>query len=89
MGEPTPGPWLVNPARAWIEVPDADAPICAMLWPTDLRNEDETFDNARLIAAAPELLAALQEMLRVCDLSPDDSPHRSQAIAAINKALGK
>jgi hypothetical protein len=30
-----------------------------MLWPTDERSEAETAANARLIAAAPELLDAL------------------------------
>jgi hypothetical protein len=58
-GAATAGPWLVNPVSAWIEIPNADAPICALLWPTDLRSEDETFANGRLISAAPDLLSAL------------------------------
>lgn len=58
----TPGPWLVNPLNAWVEVPDADAPICSMLWPTDLRGEDETYANARLIASAPDMAEELRQL---------------------------
>lgn len=64
MGAPgtTPGPWWVNPLSAWVEIPTADAPICAMLWPTDLRSEDETFANARQIAASDEMYDALDAL---------------------------
>jgi len=59
----TPGPWIVNPFNAWVELPGVNAPICAMLWRTELRSEDETLANARLIAAAPELVEALREFV--------------------------
>lgn len=62
----TPGPWLINPEKAWIEIPNADAPICAMLWPTRLRDEDETRANARLIAAAPDLLDYVRRCASNC-----------------------
>lgn len=63
---PTPGPWSVNPLTARVDcaVLDEDGdplPICELLWPTDYRSEDETFANGRLIAAALELLEALEE----------------------------
>lgn len=54
----------------------------------DVRDWDETVANARLIAAAPELLEALEEMYRVCNASSDDAPHRVKARAAIAKAKG-
>lgn len=58
----TDGPWLVHPVKARV---DAMAngkvmPICELLWPTDLRSEEETLANAELIAAAPKMIKALQ-----------------------------
>lgn len=47
-------------------------------------------DNARLIAAAPDLLTALQDLLKVVNVRIDD-PRIEQfdaARAAINKATG-
>jgi hypothetical protein len=74
-------------------VPDRDAPICGMLWPTDLRSEDETFDNARLIAAAPELLEALltfEKQWNACGPNSDFGRHfqsvRDVAVEALAKA---
>ena len=73
-GGHTPGPWVVNPFTARIDVPGRDAPICALLWPTDLRSEDETFANGRLIASAPDLLAALEWMVANDDTNEGDEP---------------
>ncbi len=44
--------------------------------------------NAYLIAAAPDLLEALEEMYEICNMSSDDAPHRVKARAAITKARG-
>jgi len=66
----TPGPWLC-------EMPDDDGSIfiigsdlgglvgAAHCWPTeiDTRGSDRVRANARLIAAAPELLEALRDMV--------------------------
>lgn len=82
----TPGPWLVSPFCARVEVPDADAPICELLWPTDLRSEEETYDNAALIASAPALLEALQSLERYLR----DTPHHNAIeAAAARKAIAK
>lgn len=69
MGAPgtTPGPWFVSPLSAQIEVPDRDAPICQLLWPTDLRSEDETFANARQMAASGDLYDALAGIMARLD----------------------
>jgi len=58
----TPGPWSVNSKAALIDPPDGES-ICLMRWPTNVRSEEETKANARLIAAAPELLEALTGIL--------------------------
>jgi hypothetical protein len=45
--------------------------------------------DAHLIAAAPDLLEALEEMYAMCNMSPEDAPHRVKARAAIAKAKGE
>lgn len=49
-------------------------------------SEQEQRSNAKLIAAAPDLLEALQEVLRVADRATDEF---DMARAAIAKALGQ
>lgn len=58
----TPGPWAVHPDDARVDafVGGNPYPICLLLWPSDMRSEAETYANARLIAAAPTMLAALE-----------------------------
>ena len=59
----TPGEWLVDPFRARIVVPDSDAPICEMLWPTKLRSESETEANAEFICEFRNRFAALHRAI--------------------------
>ena len=97
MTDFTKGPWAVNPVSAHVDVmveqPDGSmvpVPICALLWPTDERSEDETEANAHLIAAAPDLLDALQAVMneksRGRSVVPI-GPAWDQGCAAIAKAL--
>lgn len=55
----TPAPWAVNPFLAQVDGAPATeeglTPICQLLWPTDVRSEEETQANANLISLAPEL----------------------------------
>lgn len=60
-----------------------------MLWPTDWRTEDETFSNARLIAAAPELLEALKLLATLVTGLGWNGEAIDQANAAIAKAEGR
>lgn len=89
MADPTAGVWAVNPVNAWVEVLGEDAPICAMLWPTDLRSEEETFANAQLITAAKDLLEAAHCALIITADAPDTAGKRiaeDMLRAAITKA---
>lgn len=96
----TPGPWLATYDRGYsnwiIDVIDDKEQLVAYAIP-DSKIESEA--NARLIATAPELLEALQEIIRQHDLDTESTllppiPNRwmeaiSKAEKAINKALGQ
>lgn len=91
-GQHTPGPWKLSegdtalwgtsPLRARVRLANIirHAPM----------NGIDSEANARLIAAAPELLEALQGLLRVIDAEQEAcgiyKAHREQAVNAINKA---
>ena len=85
----TPGPWMVNDAkgRRWIETRGDDA--IAQVLKDDCSRE--TFDaNASLIAAAPDLLEALQGLIDDCGFGRIifDTPAATRAREAIAKAIG-
>lgn len=100
MSEHTPGPWAVNPALAQVDAfvlspSQAPIPVCQMLWPTDERSEAETEANARLVAAAPDILAALKEARKGCQLLDDlcacgaDDDYVRDLLSTIDSALAK
>ena len=60
--------------------------ICALHWPDLHRTEAEVRANAQLIAAAPEVLAALKYARRMVNASECDIAYIDAAIA---KAEGK
>ena len=74
----TPGPWAVGGTRDFFQVGTADAPDgrpCIVFW-TGFDSSDQPVEeqraNARLIAAAPDLLEAISVTLADCaDLLPD------------------
>ena len=93
----TPGPWVVEACGACIQVAQSpDHPAIAEMW---LRgNRDQELANARLIAAAPDLLAALQELAEIVQGALDDTNLHGlgmdsftlqPARLAIAKALGE
>lgn len=96
MSKHTPGPWFINNYNAQI---DADAfgnkPVCQLLWPTAIRSENETLANARLIAAAPELLEVLKECRKMYGgfagsaHYPDEARLIDKIDAVIKKAEGE
>ena len=93
----TPGPWTVDPKTLAVYAPDRHGHAAAVLvadcdcsWL--LANEIRA--NAALVAAAPDLLAALQALVGEADLGEidhDDSTRAllAQARAAIARATGR
>ena len=91
---PTPGPWhlrLSDNATPHILHGDATADlddmahrVCVM--PAEIMQSFNSFANARLIAAAPDLLQALEGVVRVADRATVEF---DSARAAIAKAKGE
>lgn len=75
----TPGPWIYNDTTAQVHPPHSAA--IAEVYDHDMNREA----NARLIVAAPELLAALQKAVARQGFSNDEL---LSARAAIANALG-
>jgi hypothetical protein len=63
----TPGPWTIDPYVDAIHVLAPDGSKIASMADRNLSAQGMPPDNARLIAAAPTLFAALEELLRVDD----------------------
>lgn len=87
----TPAPWKwgkpldsLNPSSPWpmLQSDDPDAGWIAM-------TADPDGPDARLIAAAPDMLAALMGMITRLDNSPYSSTLEKMARAALNKAIGE
>ena len=85
----TPGPWI----KAKYKVRTAGGDLIAHTRPTGEGSSDDEA-NARLIAAAPEMLAALRKAAVVlagaCTHAPELEPHATydSVSAAIAKATG-
>lgn len=84
----TPGPWKfghVGTSAFWVG-PDYDQKFVASI-PWDIEDaRDEARANARLIAAAPDLLMAIRRVREDAYLNPSAA---AQVDAAIQKATGK
>ncbi len=98
----TPGPWHVvlsdnatpfiqhEGGQDWSDIDDRSSRICHL--PAEVMEDFNSLNNAHLIASAPDLLLALEDLLRdACE--PMDSAttdyFRNQARAAIDKARGE
>jgi hypothetical protein len=89
-----PGPWVA--VGAWVEHSYWDCPDVCSCAPESIgqrgRAYDEQCANARLIAAAPDLLEALKAVMEalIADLpQAEGSPTVQGALAAIAKAEGR
>ncbi|MDD9340338.1 MAG: hypothetical protein PV362_11970 [Providencia heimbachae] len=89
----TPAPWHVD--NLITVAINSDYKHVAVVNLSDKVNKDESNANAHLIAAAPELLEALQRLLKYHDdfygIEPDEDPEHPLAVAkaVIAKALGQ
>ena len=90
----TPGPWeaVGNLVRSPMVQPQGLSKGVQIAECRDayfLSHTEESKANAHLIAAAPELLEALQEMVSLVEMViPFDGPQQRKARAAIAKATG-
>lgn len=88
----TPGPWGIEMHNdtLWIAIPGTFGPkvIAEVDTGFDEPFESQQHANARLIAAAPDLLAALKELADSCDAIPG-CPVTTRARMAIHKATGE
>lgn len=86
----TAGPWFADKPDMFGDVNilhSADALAVAAVV-SNLRPEDEIAANARLIAAAPELLEAAQEHVLFMDGTGLETKHLNKLRAAIARATG-
>lgn len=87
-----PGPWMPDEGRDDLWVYAAAYPVCRV---RAAKPDHEDWANARLIASAPDMLAALQALaLETVNIDPHYTPDVSQETrdmirAAIAKATGE
>lgn len=90
MNKHTPAPWTVNP-KAKTNIRHGNLTIANCSSTHDGSREEEEIANAKLIAAAPELLEALMEYVNlqqghISKLTTTPSQRLEKGIAAIKKA---
>lgn len=90
----TPGRWEIHQEDGEISIRQAGTTERGLGWSSYTQVAAEITNNhdAKLIAAAPELLQALQEIWDSCCTNAASKPSKKallMAHAAINKALGK
>lgn len=88
----TPGPWAISQSHGFRTGAPANAytinGACGTVATTPNPNVASNAANARLIAAAPELLAALQALLEVVPQTYDCRHELADARAAVARATG-
>ena len=86
----TPGPWaLMNSGAIWLIYGPIGERICRLFFSTDTK---ERLANAHLIAAAPELLEALEKIMEMGEFGNWPQPNNmimDKAMFALAKAYGE
>lgn len=80
----TPGPWYANGHKVWKDIGDF-----AHMIATCGNWSEETEENARLIALAPEMLAALREIANIERQSPYEMSNGAECANIANEVLNK
>lgn len=91
-GNHTPGPWKIEGdplSHRWFWLSTANLPAPLFEMKAVVGHPDEISANARLIAAAPELLEALNEAFDFLGGVDDAGAIRATICAAIAKAEGR
>lgn len=92
MSAHTPGPWMLamHPGMPFIHANDNTESGIAEIFDSDFIDSDTKEANARLIAAAPDLLAALEQALAESGCDGDLCMHQwhDAARAATARARG-
>lgn len=92
MSAHTPGPWFAvqyNRSAAWrvtTSPSDAHGDIANVLAGLAARKDAEVAANAKLIAAAPDLLESLREVLNLCAIGDVDETTEAHGWGAAIKA---
>lgn len=74
MAEHTKGPWIAHPVQRWVSpAADPEMPVCALRYESYgvECDEAEVRANAHLIAAAPDLLEALEGAIGALEMDHD------------------
>ena len=92
----TPGPWsiqgqwqLKTDTGEWVDAECVEAPKWGIIGAWVDASCDEAVENARLVAAAPELLEALRYMVANAEAEGWSGMMVAGAVAAIAKAEGR
>lgn len=87
---PTPGPWEIRDGLIYGIEDGASYLVCDVVGDPSAAVNEQDEANARLIAAAPELMEACKQMLKWIDCGCDPSGKSlASARAAIAKAEGR
>jgi hypothetical protein len=81
----TPGPWEFDYEAGEVSAPNGTV----VLYPTMLPDEAEEVANGHLVAAAPDLLAALEDCVNRMRVMGVDPYWLEESEAAIKKAKGQ
>ena len=90
MSKHTPAPWVYDSFALREEIRSESNPLIAVVSSVHCSSPEQMRDNARLIAAAPELLEALEALLNEPTNAPDYLPTKlwDRAREAVAKAKG-
>ena len=88
MSKHTPGPWFVTEGGQYIEASRYEHGGRQIVGKPQGDNPEQWNANARLIAAAPELLEALQSVVAWMD-APDESAFSDTQLDCVRAAIAK